>query len=212
MMTFPSKDELEYALCTRHTAEVHNVIKEAKIGIAGLGGLGSNIGAMLVRSGVSRLIIADFDTVDITNINRQNYYLDQLGKAKTDATEELLEKINPYLMVKKHNVKLDPSNIPDVFGECDVVCEAFDVPSEKAMFINTVLEKCPGVKIVSGSGMAGFGRSNEIRTERLFADLYICGDGIDMEGVKGGLMSPRVNICAGHMANTVISLLMKGDP
>jgi len=211
-MAFPSKDELERALCTRHTAEVHNIIKEAKIGIAGLGGLGSNISAMLVRSGVSRLTIADFDKVDITNINRQNYYLDQIGKAKVDAAEELLKKINPYLIIEKHNVKLEPSNIPNIFGKCDIVCEAFDIPSEKAMLINTILEKCPGIKVVSGSGMAGFGRSNEIRTERLFADLYMCGDGIDMDDIKGGLMSPRVNICAGHMANTVISLLMKGDP
>lgn len=211
-MAFPSKDELERALCTRHTAEVHNIIKEAKIGIAGLGGLGSNISAMLVRSGVSRLTIADFDKVDITNINRQNYYLDQIGKAKVDAAEELLKKINPYLILEKHNVKLEPSNIPNIFGKCDIVCEAFDIPSEKAMLINTILEKCPGIKVVSGSGMAGFGRSNEIRTERLFADLYMCGDGIDMDDIKGGLMSPRVNICAGHMANTVISLLMKGDP
>lgn len=211
-MAFPSREELDEALCARHGPDVHNVIKKATVGIAGLGGLGSNIAAMLARAGISQMVIADLDTVDITNINRQNYSLDQIGKAKTDAAEEMLRRINPYLAIEKHKVKLEPSNIPDIFGGCGIVCEAFDVPSEKAMFINTVLEKCPGIKVVSGSGMAGFGRSNEIRTERLFADLYICGDGIDMEDAEGGLMSPRVNICAGHMANTVISLLLKGDP
>ncbi len=210
-MTLPSKEELENSLSTRHSPKVHNAIKNAKIGIAGMGGLGSNIAMMLARAGVSSLVIADHDVVDISNINRQNYYLEQIGKAKTDASEELLKAVNPYIAIVKHCVKLDPSNIPGIFGGCDIVCEAFDVPSEKAMFINTMLEECPGIKIVAGSGMAGFGRSNEIRTEKLFADLYLCGDGIDMEEAEGGLMSPRVNICAGHMANTVIALLMKGD-
>ena len=210
-MTLPSRDELDDILSKRHTPEVHRTVTRAKIGIAGLGGLGSNIAAMLARTGISRMVIADLDTVDISNINRQNYYIDHIGVSKTDATEELLRRINPYMRIEKHHVRLDRSNIPIVFGECDVVCEAFDVPSEKAMLINTLFEKCPNVKVVSGSGMAGFGRSNEITTKRLFDDHYICGDGIDMEGVAGGLMSPRVNICAAHMANTVISLLMKGE-
>ncbi|MDR2699158.1 MAG: sulfur carrier protein ThiS adenylyltransferase ThiF [Candidatus Methanoplasma sp.] len=208
----PSRDELEAALCKRHSPEVHGAISKARIGIAGLGGLGSNIAAMLTRAGASHLTIADFDDVEITNINRQNYYLRHIGTAKTDATEEVLKMINPYMTVVKNKVRLDPYNIPGIFGGCDIVCEAFDVPAQKAMLINTLLEKCPGVKVASGSGMAGYGRSDDIRTERLFADLYIHGDGVDMEGVRGGLMSPRVNICAAHMANTVIALLLEGDP
>ncbi|MDR1405249.1 MAG: sulfur carrier protein ThiS adenylyltransferase ThiF [Candidatus Methanoplasma sp.] len=207
----PSEEELDRALCLRHGPEVHATIKSATVGIAGLGGLGSNIAAMLTRTGVSHLIIADFDSVDISNINRQNYSLRQLGSAKVSATDENLKAINPYMTIEKHHVKLTPSNIPDVFGRCGIVCEAFDVASEKAMLINTLLEKCPKTKIVSGSGLAGYGRSNDIRTKKLLADLYMCGDDIDMKGVKGGLMSPRVNVCAGHAANMVISLLMKED-
>ena len=210
-MTVPSKKDIEDALCGRHTPEIHNKIKKAKIGIAGLGGLGSNIAAMLVRAGVSDMTIADLDVVDITNINRQNYDIDHIGITKADATEQQLRKINPYVKIKKHNVRLNRSNIPQIFEDRDIICEAFDVPSEKAMLINAVLEECPGTKVVSGSGMAGFGRSNEIVTKRLFDDLYICGDGIDMEDAAGGLMAPRVNICAGHMANAVISLILKGD-
>ena len=208
MMALPGKEEIDGALRKRHSADVHDVIKKAKIGIAGLGGLGSNIAAMLVRAGITDIVIADLDIVDISNINRQNYYLHQIGSAKTDATEELLRKINPYITVEKHKVRLDRDNIPMIFNGCDVVCEAFDVPSEKAMLINTLFEKCPDVKVVAGSGMAGFGRSDEITTKKLFGGHCICGDGIDMEGVKGGLMAPRVNICAGHMANAVISILM----
>ena len=208
-MAKPSKEELDEVLSIRHGFEIHNVLKGAVIGIAGLGGLGSNIAAMLARAGINKLVIADFDAVELPNINRQNYYLEQIGKAKTDATEENLKKINPYIMINKYKVKLEPSNIPEIFGGCRVVCEAFDVPSEKAMLINTILEKCPGITVVSGSGMAGYGRSNKIKTDKMFKNLYMCGDGIDMEGVDGGLMSPRVNICAGHMANTVVSILMK---
>jgi sulfur carrier protein ThiS adenylyltransferase len=211
MMPRPDKNEIDRILCERHTPEIHNAIKKAKIGIAGLGGLGSNIAAMLVRAGVSDLIIADHDVVEISNINRQNYCMDQIGMAKTDATEQQLMRINPFVRIKTHNIKLDRTNISDVFGKCDVVCEAFDIPSEKAMLINCLLEECPGIKIVAGSGMAGYGRSNEITTKKLFTDLYICGDGIDMEDAIGGLMSPRVNICAGHMANAVISILLEGD-
>ena len=211
MIMSPDEKEIDDILSKRHTPEVHFTIKKARIGIAGLGGLGSNIAAMLARAGVSHLTIADFDSVDMSNINRQNYYPDQIGAAKVDATEELIRRINPYATVEKHNVKLNRSNVPEIFGKCDIVCEAFDIPSEKAMLINTLFEKCPDVKVVSGSGMAGFGRSNHITTKRLFGDHYICGDGIDMENVRGGLMAPRVNICAGHMANTVIALLMKGD-
>jgi sulfur carrier protein ThiS adenylyltransferase len=207
----PNRDELEKALCERHTPEIHDAVRKARIGIAGLGGLGSNIAAMLVRAGISDLVIADLDIVELSNVNRQNYYLDQIGEAKTDATEQLLRRMNPYLRLEKHNVRLDRSNIPRLFGRCDVVCEAFDVPSEKAMLINAVLEGCPGTKVVSGSGMAGYGRSNGIVTKKIFDDLYICGDGIDMEDVAGGLTAPRVGICAGHMANTVISILTGGE-
>jgi sulfur carrier protein ThiS adenylyltransferase len=210
MKMFPGKDELEKALRDRYGNEAHNSIKKARIGIAGLGGLGSNIAAMLVRAGISDLVIADHDTVELSNVNRQNYYLDQIGIPKTDAAEQLLRKIDPYAVICKHNVKLNRSNIPGIFGRCDIVCEAFDAPSEKAMLINTILEECPGTKVVSGSGMAGVGRSNEIITKKMFDDLFICGDGVDME-IAGYLTAPRVNICAGHMANAVISIILKRE-
>lgn len=205
----PSRETIESVLCERHTEDIHNILNSAKVGIAGLGGLGSNIAAMLARSGIGALVIVDHDVVDLGNINRQNYYLEQLHMTKTDATEQLLLDVNPYLNLTKHFMKLSPSNIPGVFGECDIVCEAFDIPSEKAMLINTILEKCPDVKIVSGSGMAGYGRSNEITTKKIFDNLCMCGDGVDMEDRIGGLMSPRVNICAGHMANEVLRSLIE---
>lgn len=209
-MVLPSKEEIDATLSSRHTKAFHDKVCKVKIGIAGLGGLGSNVAQMLTRVGISDLTIVDFDVVDLSNINRQNYYLDQIGMCKTDATEELLKRINPYAKITKHCVRLEPSNIEEIFNGCHIVCEAFDVPTEKALFINTILEKCPEIEVVSGSGMAGFGRSNDILTKKILNNLYICGDGIDMEESKTGLMSPRVNICAGHMANAVISIIMNG--
>lgn len=210
-MSFPSRSDIDDVLSSRHTERIHKILSSSKVGVAGLGGLGSNIAAMLVRSGISDIVIADHDVVDISNINRQNYYLDQIGMRKTDATEMLLKNINPYTKITSHPVKLDRANISNIFKECDIVCEAFDIPSEKAMLINTLLEECPNIKIVSGSGMAGYGRSNDITTKKVFENLHMCGDGIDMEDSEGGLMSPRVNICAGHMANMVLTLLIERD-
>jgi sulfur carrier protein ThiS adenylyltransferase len=207
----PSEKEMDSILCERHGKRIHGILKDAKIGIAGLGGLGSNIAMMLVRSGINDIVMADLDIVDLSNINRQNYCLEDIGSKKTDATESVLRKINPYMNIEKHHVRLDPSNIKNIFADCSIVCEAFDVPSEKAMLINTLLEQCPGTKVISGSGMAGYGRSDDITTKKISGSLYICGDGIDMEDAEGGLMSPRVNICAGHMANTVLALLIDGE-
>jgi len=211
-MVVLGKVHVDNVLYSKLTPEIRDAVRRVKVGVAGLGGLGSNVAEMLMRSGVSNITIADFDTVEMGNIYKQNYYLEQIGMAKVDATEENLNKINSFAVVEKHNVRLDPTNIPHVFRECTIVCECLDAATEKAMFINTMMEKRRGVNVISGSGMAGIGRSNEIKTERVFDYLYMCGDGIDMADNEDGLMSPRINICAAHMANLVLSLIMKKEP
>jgi sulfur carrier protein ThiS adenylyltransferase len=205
---FPGGNDLEMLMSARHTPFVHERMRNATVGIAGLGGLGSNIAAMLARLAVGHLVIADFDIVDPTNLNRQNYFVSDIGMKKTDASEEILHHINPFIEIEKHTVRLDETSIPDIFGRCEVVCEALDSASEKAMFINTLLEKCPDVIVISGSGLGGYDDSNLIRTEKKIRNLYICGDMVSEAGVGTGLMSPRVNICAGHMANETLRVLM----
>ena len=205
----PYRSDYEAARVLKHGKDVNDILKNATVGIAGLGGLGSNIAMMLARAGVGKLIIADHDNVDISNMTRQNYYYRHLGMKKTDATVELLSFMDPNIEIEKHFVKLDPDNLEGIFNECNIVCEALDDPKEKAMLINNLLIKHPDVIVVSGSGMAGYGKSNDIRTEHAMKRLYVCGDGIDMEFWNSVMMSPRVNICAGHMANTVIAVLMK---
>lgn len=204
----PDREILKELISARDPAGIRTVLCKARVGIAGLGGLGSNIAMNLARSGVGTLVIADFDTVDATNLNRQNYTIDDIGKRKTDATAESISKIAPYVKVESHSVFIDENNAADIFGDCDVLCEAFDTAENKAMLINVMLENRPNVMVISGSGMAGYGDSNSVITERRFNGLYICGDGKTEASSRIGLTSPRVTICAGHMANKAVEYLV----
>lgn len=203
-----SKDEFYAALCERHGSEIQKKISSASVGIAGLGGLGSNIAVSLTRLGVGRLVLADFDKVDITNINRQNYSLKDIGVDKTAALKNRLLEINPWLNCTTCTVKITPEKVVPIFGGCDIICEAFDKPDQKAMLMESVVSTLPDVPLICGSGMAGYGSSNEIKTERRFKNVYICGDG--KTGIENGegLMSPRVGICAAHQANMVLRLIL----
>lgn len=200
------KENLEQQMMARHCAGVYEKMKDACVGIAGLGGLGSNIAAMLARMGVGHMVLADFDVVEPGNLNRQNYFVSQLGKYKTEATAEQLAWINPFINVKTHTIRVEEENVAALFGECQVVCEAFDNPESKAMLVSTLLAECPGIKLVCGSGMAGICSANEIITRRRMSRLYVCGD--ERTDAEVGIMAPRVMICAGHQANMTVRLLM----
>lgn len=205
-----TRKEIEASLIERHGEEVHNKLKNAKVAVAGLGGLGSNIAISLVRAGVGELMLVDFDRVDISNLNRQQYFMEQLGKYKTEALVENLRRINPYIRLKTVTVRVTEDNAAELFSDYKIVCEAFDRAENKAMLVNTLLEQTDSI-IVSGSGMAGYGRSNEIETKRIMNRLYICGDRVTDSAAVNGLMAPRVMICAAHQANKVIELIVKGE-
>ncbi len=205
---FPPQEVLEHMMAARHSPAVHTAMKRACVGIAGLGGLGSNIAAMLARLGVGHLILADFDTVEPSNLNRQNYFISHLGQYKTDATADILRQINPFITVEAHTVRVTADNAVTLFGGCDVVCEAFDKADCKAELVSALLCETERVRVVCGSGMAGYGSANDIVTRRRMSRLYVCGDG-QTEAANGvGLMSPRVSVCAGHQANAVLRLLL----
>lgn len=205
-----SEEEINEALIIRHSEAVQNKLGSARVAIAGLGGLGSNVSFSLARMGVGHLHIIDFDKVDITNLNRQQYFLKHIGMKKTDALYEELMEINPYLKIKKECVKVSEENIKNLFENDDIICEAFDLPEAKSMLINGVFENYSNKIVVSGSGMAGYGRSNEIRTRKVAKNFYICGD--DYSDIKDGfgLMSARVAICAAHEANLIAELIIDG--
>lgn len=204
----PSAAALETIRSARDSPAVHDRLREARVGIAGLGGIGSNLAAALVRAGVGTLVLADFDAVDPTNLNRQNYTVSDIGRPKTDATAAHLREIDPTVRLELHQLRLGAANIPTVFAGCEVVCEAFDREDQKALLVETVLAACPRTEIVASSGLAGWSDANLIRTAQPFARLTVCGDGVSAARPGCGLMAPRVMVCAGHMANAVIQRLM----
>lgn len=206
-----SREQLDQAFDARFPEEMRTKLRNARVAVAGLGGLGSNIAVMLARSGVGELLLVDFDTVDVTNLNRQMYLIPQLGKPKAEALPEVLYQINPYLTYRSVCIKVTPDNVKELFSEYPIVCEAFDKPDQKAMLVRELLVQCPKTIVVSGNGMAGYADANEIRTCQVMKRLYVCGDQSTDVGNGIGLIAPRVAVCAAHEANKVLQLIMQTE-
>lgn len=204
----PTQEEFECLMMARHTPGVHQKVKKSVVGIAGLGGLGSTVAIALARIGVGVLILVDFDVVEPSNLNRQQYSLHQIGMSKVEALQENLSRINPYVRVRLYNEKLDRNNVERIFQEADVVVEAFDRADQKAMLINAISEKMPNKYIVAASGVAGYGDSNEIKTIRFSQRIFVVGDQETAAQPGTGLMAPRVGIAAHHQANIVLRILL----
>jgi len=208
----PAHDELEKLMAARHTPGVHDAVKNSSVGIAGLGGLGSAIAVALARLGVGKLVLVDFDVVEPSNLNRQQYFVDQIGMYKTDALKQNLQRINPYVEYETHRLLLTAENVLKVFDSVEVLVEAFDAPSAKAMLLETFAKSCPEKQIVMASGLAGFEPSNTIITRKMGKTLTIIGD-LTTEAKPGtGLMSPRVGVAAHHQANAVLRILLGKNP
>ena len=203
----PTKNEWMDALIARHGLDLHERFSSATVAVCGLGGLGSNIAIALARAGIGKLILIDFDRVDITNLHRQQYKADQIGRDKTEALAENLSEIAPYTEVEPVTVKITEENLMDLLKDADIVCEAFDRAEAKAMLVNGVLEKLPGCYLVAASGMAGMGTPNAIKTRKIMKRFYLCGDEVSDVADTIGLVAPRVMLCAAHQAHTVLRIL-----
>jgi sulfur carrier protein ThiS adenylyltransferase len=190
-------------------SEIKDHLAQFRVGIAGAGGLGSNCAVALARSGVGTLVLSDFDVVEPANLNRQYYFNNQVGMLKSAALKENIARINPDITVIAHEEKLNRKNIPVIFSGCDVVVEAFDSDDMKEMLIETVLTKLPGIPVIIGSGLAGWGNSDSIRYRKVDDTIYICGDESTIAGDDFPPMAPRVGMVANMQANTVIEILMK---
>ncbi len=203
----PTKNEWMDALAARHGTELQKRFSEATIAVCGLGGLGSNIAIALARAGIGKLVLIDFDKVDITNLHRQQYKASQIGQYKTDALAENLLEIAPYTDIKTVTVKLTEDNFAELLKDADIVCEALDNAEAKAMLVNGVLEQLPECFLVAASGMAGMDTPNTIKTRKIGKRFYLCGDEVsDVENTIG-LVAPRVMLCAAHQAQTVLRIL-----
>ena len=205
----PSREELQKALLSRCTREEVEKLSESRVAVAGLGGLGSNTAVFLARAGIGHLHLIDFDKVDITNLNRQHYFISHLGRYKTEALKEQLLQINPWLNIETSCEEVREENVQRLFQNADIICEAFDRPENKAMLVNSCLELFPEKILVCASGMAGWGRSNDIITRQVGRNFYLCGD--ETSGIENGegLIAPRVALCAAHEANLIIELILK---
>ncbi len=217
-----SREEMHAALVVRQGAENVAKLQAATVAVCGLGGLGSNVAISLARAGVGKLILIDFDCVDVTNLHRQQYKACQVGMPKPVALAENLREIAPYIELEIHQARVTEENLIELVGKADVVVEAFDNAEAKAMLVNAVLEHNAEVAgwvcadrpqfLVAASGMAGFGDANSIQTRRVSKRFYMCGDGVSDVNDGVGLVAPRVMACAAHEAQTVVRIICGLEP
>ncbi len=191
------------------SSDIRNHLSRFRVGIAGAGGLGSNCAVALARSGVGTLVICDFDVIEPANLSRQYYFTSQVGSLKTIALKENIARINPDIVVLAYTEKLTRTNIPKIFSGCDAIVEAFDRDDMKEMIIETVQSEMPGIPLVVGSGVAGWGNSSSIRCRKIDDTLYVCGDESTEVSEDHPPMAPRVGIVSNMQADTVIELLMR---
>ena len=182
------------------------VLEKVRIGVAGAGGLGSNRAMHLVRSGIRHLVVADFDVVGESNLNRQFFFRDQLGMKKVDALKANLLRIDPEADVQAVDVRLDAASTRELFEDCDIVVEAFDAVEAKTMILSTLMPL--GMRLVTASGLAGWGKSNAMRVRKMGANVVVVGDGETGVATDVAPASPRVGIAAAMEANTVVAWLL----
>jgi sulfur carrier protein ThiS adenylyltransferase len=190
-----------------HDKAVLKALSGATVAIAGAGGLGSNCAAALARSGIGKLIICDFDRINPANLNRQYYFLDQIGQFKVNALNQTLNRINPFSTYEVHPVRLDDILIRKLFANADLIIEAFDSAEQKQMLIETWSDSFPEKPLIIASGLGGFGRNEDIR-QKHSGNLYLIGD--ETSDVSQGFMplAPRVCIVANMQANLAVELLV----
>ena len=203
----PSREEFRDALVQKQGEQITDKLAQATVAVCGLGGLGSNVAINLARAGIKKLILVDFDCVEVTNLQRQQYKANQVGLPKAKALVENLKEIAPYVELESYNEKITEGNIDKFVANAEVVCEAFDNPEAKSMFVNEVLEKYPQKYLVAASGMAGLDSANSITTRKISKRFYLCGDGKSDVTQGLALLAPRVQICAAHQALTIIRIL-----
>ena len=182
-------------------------IQSYKVGIAGAGGLGSNCAFNLVRSGFKRLLLVDYDNIEYSNLNRQFYFYNQVGASKVKLLKENLLRINPDLEIETINKKVSKDNIEMIFRDCQVVIEAFDNLASKKMIVEEYLNSTK--LLVAASGLAAWGKSDQIIIKKVKNNSYIVGDFISEVSETAPAFSPRVNIVAAKQADIVLNYVLE---
>ena len=205
-------DLKEEDLFKRNVKDIAKKLKKAKVCILGLGGLGSNVAVLLARSGIGYLKLIDFDVVEASNLNRQQYRISHIEIKKTEAIKTIIKEINPFVEIDTLDIKVDRENILSVVEDIEIVVEAFDRAETKAMAIEELLTNKNKI-VISASGMAGLGSANEVITRKIKENFYLIGDNYSDYEEYLGIISTRVMICAAHQANMVLRLILgeKGE-
>ena len=205
-------DLKEEDLFKRNVKDIAKKLKKAKVCILGLGGLGSNVAVLLARSGIGYLKLIDFDVVEASNLNRQQYRISHIGIKKIEAIKTIIKEINPFVEIDTFDIKVDRENILSVVEDIEIVVEAFDRAETKAMAIEELLTNKNKI-VISASGMAGLGSANEVITRKIKENFYLIGDNYSDYEEYSGIMSTRVMLCAAHQANIVLRLILgeKGE-
>ena len=205
-------DLKEEDLLKRNVKGISKKLKETKVCILGLGGLGSNVAILLARAGIGYLKLIDFDVVEASNLNRQQYRISHIGMKKTEAIKIIIKEINPFVEIETLDTKVDRENIHSIVGDIEIVVEAFDRAETKAMAIEELLTNKNKI-VVSASGMSGLGSANEIITRKIKDNFYLIGDNYSDYEEYSGIMSTRVMLCAAHQANMILRIILgeKGE-
>ena len=191
----------------KHNSKILSVISKKKIGIIGAGGIGSNAAVSLARAGVGHLVIADFDIIQPSNLNRQYYFLDQIEKPKVFALEKNLKKINPFISYRMINSKINELNLAEFFFDVDLLIEAVDRADQKKMILESWIELYPNKPIVMASGIAGIGGNNMLHTRKI-DNIYICGDEKTESDESNLPYAPKVAMVAAMQANLALEILL----
>ena len=193
---------------SRQPVEKTNVLNKGCVGIAGAGGLGSVVADNLARAGVGKLVIADFDRIEPSNLNRQRFSISQLGMLKADTLCQNIKEFNPFIEIVTVNDKVTASNSAEIFKGCKVVAECFDRADEKAMLVSSLRKCLPETFVVAVSGIAGTQNGSEIEIKKLSDKLYIIGD-LKSDSESGiGLFASRVGIAASMQAHLILRILL----
>lgn len=206
-MGIPTEKEWKEALAKRQGRALLEGFQKASVAVCGLGGLGSCIALCLARAGIGKLILIDYDRVELSNLHRQQYKPGQIGLLKTEALAENLKEVNPYIRLETVTERITEENFSEILKNAQIICEAFDDPEAKAMLVNGVLEKMPEKYLIAASGMAGMDSANSICTKKVMGHFYLCGDGKSEVKESMGLTAARVMVCAAHQAHMALRIL-----
>ena len=201
-------DATTQALHKGLSPEQSSLLQAAQVAIFGLGGLGSNVAMWLARLGVGCLLLYDFDRVELSNLNRQYYFVEDVGEYKAVALLKHLRAVNPYGDYQSRVVRLTQDNLAELVGTAPIICEALDKPEAKALLVNGVLESFPDKFLVAASGLAGFGTSDSMQVRQITPHFYLCGDG-SSSFLDLPLCGARVGLCAAQEALTIARIILQ---